>query len=125
VDGAHSHGHNGGGIPPELLMIVAIIAGVMLIGPIILAILNALITILFICLGTAAFALIGYVGYRLTHIRGTQSLPWQQRGHGREIQHKGRQALPPPRPNAEGFYVLTEREYRELHNGRGNGGRSK
>lgn len=116
MDGAHSHGSGGGGDGFILAIIVGgIIAGAVIVGPIILAILQAIITILLIVLGTACAGVATFLALGIRSAYRHGNLPWQQRGYGQIPARRAQQALPPPRPNAEGFYVLTEREYRELN----------
>lgn|SRR5215475_4410568 len=119
MDGAHTHGGNGGGVPPEAFMIIAVIAGVVIVGPIILAILQAIITILLICIGTVVAGLIGYLSFqvRRSYVRGT--LPLQQRGNGRTIGARTpRPEITASTPHLKGHIILTPEEYEEIRQNR-------
>jgi hypothetical protein len=95
-------------------MIAVIIAGIFLIGPIVLAILQAIITLLLIVLGTAAIGLIGFLSYKLRHRHDPPRI--RQRPAWQELpRQQPRKAL--PEAKAQGYIILTPHEYEALKRG--------
>ena len=118
MDGAHHHHGNGGGIPPEALMILAVVAGIAIIGPIVLAILQAIITILLICIGVACVGIATFLCLRVRGSHRDGTLPWQQRGYG-VIQPPAKpREITASTPDILGHIILTAEEYEEIRRNR-------
>jgi hypothetical protein len=115
VDGQHTHGHGGGGIDPAIIGALLVIVGIAIVGPVILAIIQALITLLLIILGVSVAAIATYLALRVrSHYTG-QAHPLQQRGNGRTIPSPSKpRAITASREGVQGHIILTDEEYEKI-----------
>lgn len=122
MDGAHTHGHGGGGVPPEAFMLIALAAVAVVVGPIVIAILHAIAMILLITGIVAAFAAGTYLAIRILrylemreYAKAGQAIPLQQRGNRRAIPSPSkRRAITASTEGKTGHIILTAKEYEEI-----------
>lgn len=113
MDGHHTHG---GGSSEGMVVIVGIIGIVLIVSlPVILAILQAIITILLIGI---VVTLTGLATFAALRVRGAQragTLPWQQRGYGHTLPSPAqRQEITASTEGLQGHIILTPAEYEEI-----------